>query len=127
MGLISSEVIRRYKNPSKKGNCDDTGLHIARAAGDNALCGDSVCMEFAVEGEGADARIVQARFEGNGCSLCIAAADALAEASEGATVQSVLALDFDGVCEALGGIQVSRSRRECVELPIRALRSALDR
>lgn len=123
--MISHEVIRRYNAPSRKGACNAEGYRIVRSGGDNALCGDSVSVELAIEGSGCAARIVQARFEGFGCALCVASADACAELIEGEQVSRASEVGVAGVCALLGGISVDRSRRECVELPIRAFKTAL--
>ena len=95
-------------------------------AGDNALCGDSVSVSLALSEEDRDAVIEQARFTGFGCSLCIASADVLMETVEGLKASDALLVGFDDVCAKLGGIEVDRSRAECVALPLRALAAALE-
>lgn len=125
--MMSSEVIRRYNSPIWKGCCDQGAGILACAEGDNALCGDRVSVSLRIEGDGLDARIEQARFEGFGCSLCIASADVFAEMVEGGTVARALSLGFDDVCATLGGIQVNRARRECVGMPVHAFKTALEK
>jgi NifU-like protein involved in Fe-S cluster formation len=65
------------------------------------------------------------RWDGYSCSLCAAAADVLAELCTGRTVEACMQLQEQDIKLALGGIEPSRSRMECVRLPLTTMKEAL--
>lgn len=134
MWASSDKIITRYKAMSRRGSiaCDDApggrgkGRRIVRAQGDNPLCGDSLVMEALVEKtcDGEDA-VRAVRFDGYGCSLCLASADMVAESVEGMKVRAALAFSQDDLKRAWGGLEIGRSRQACLELSVQVLHRAL--
>lgn len=113
-----SDVIRqRWRKPARRG-----ALAGANAVAEdvNPLCGDRVRMEFRV----ADARIAEARFSGDSCAICTAAADVLAEHVAGRSVADALAVERETILEVLEA-DIRPTRMRCVTLPISVLRQAL--
>lgn len=126
MDLMDERIIELYRHPRWKGLPKGApSARSARACGDNSLCGDTLTMEVAVEGAGRDACVSTVRFDGYGCSLCLATADLLAERARGARADSVAAWEFQDVLDAWGGLKVGRSRAACARLPLRVLQDAL--
>jgi nitrogen fixation NifU-like protein len=114
--MYTDRLLDHYRNPRNKGHLDAPDL-VAEEY--NPLCGDRVTIEVAVE----NGRIVEARFDGRGCALCLGAASILAEAIQGRTLDELSALDQD---EFLAELQsaVRPSRLKCALLPWMAFRHA---
>jgi len=72
-----------------------------------------------------DGVIGDACYDGYGCSLCIASAEALLEQAIHRPAAEVLSLEAPEILSGLGGITVGRTRMKCVELPIQTLKKAL--
>lgn len=102
------------------------GARVATAAGENPFCGDELEMRLVMRPGATGAwRIEDVAFDGYGCTLCLAAADAVAEYACGREAAEASALGFEGLCGLLGGLEVGRTRRGCAELPLRVMRQAL--
>ncbi|WP_180326733.1 iron-sulfur cluster assembly scaffold protein [Raoultibacter phocaeensis] len=129
--MDTDEVMRRYRDPRFRGDpaslgAEAEGVRITAASGENTLCGDSLSVAFHVrECLGGDAIVERGCYEGYGCSLCIASAEAVMEAVRGRSVADCLALSEEEVIEALGAVEVGRSRKKCLRLPLEAMRAAL--
>ena len=114
--MYTDRLLDHYRNPRNKGHLDAPDL---AAEEYNPLCGDRVTIEAAVE----NGRIVEARFDGRGCALCLGAASILTEAIRGRTLNELEALGKD---EFLAELQsaVRPSRLKCALLPWMAFRHA---
>ena len=98
----------------------------ASARGDNPFCGDELEVRVRLRRDGVRGWIVErAAFDGYVCTLCLAAADALMEAAEGMSAADARALTGEDACALLGGLEVGRTRKGCVELPATVLSRAL--
>ena len=99
---------------------------LVSARGDNPFCGDELEVRAELTRTGAgEWAVARAAFDGYACTLCLAAADALMEAAEGMTLAQVQAATHDDVCRWLGGLEVGRTRKGCVDLPLTVLGRAL--
>ena len=74
--LYKARLLQHFKRPSNRGGLAGADY---RARGWNPLCGDEI--EVAVFCAGRQFR--QVRFEGRGCSVCIASASMMTEAATG--------------------------------------------
>ena len=101
------------------------GLRVLTASGDNALCGDTLTVAVRVSFDDGHAVVQDMRYAGYACSLCLATADVLAEQVRGMDVRVAANLALDDMKRMWGGLNVGRSRRDCVDLPVRTLRRAL--
>lgn len=123
--------MRRYRDPRFRGKPESLGsksdgIRIAVASGENMLCGDSLSVALRVrELPGGGLVVERGCYEGYGCSLCIASTEVVMEAVCSLPIVDCLALSDDEVIAALGGIEVGRSRKRCLRLPLEALRAAL--
>jgi NifU-like protein involved in Fe-S cluster formation len=122
----------RYRNPVYRDDVSGflqeyrelPGIIVVSASGDNPLCGDTLRIGISVD---ADLRTVnQACYEGYGCSLCIASAEALLESLKGKSVDACLAMSVNELLASLGDVVVSRTRMKCIELPLLVLKKALN-
>jgi nitrogen fixation NifU-like protein len=115
-------------------------LRTHEAAAHNPLCGDNVTLRLRIEGQ----RVVEARFEGDGCALSRASASLLTLALAGRTPgeAEAIAAELDkllargpeheaanremlGDLVSLEGVRDVPARRRCATLPWEALRAAL--
>ena len=131
---MEDEVMKRYRAPSYFGELDLSaeddfgGRRSVSASGENALCGDTLTLAFAVRSRvGEDSLVERARFTGYGCSLCLASADALMEMMEGRAVSDCLTLSEASLRNALGEPEIGRSRTKCLMLPLDIAKRALSR
>ena len=144
-------ILERYRNPRHQGKFVGS-THTAD--GDNPFCGDFIELYLELQGHGQDAIIARAAFEGYACSLCIASTDLLLERITGMSVAQALSIDLDDLLsywgdaekcrnnhcmpssgqfasesdkQAVSGasLELGRTRRGCVELPLRVLERAL--
>ena len=96
------------------------------AHGENPFCGDELEIRLALTpSEQGDIHIEHVAFDGYGCTLCMAAAEAVSEHIEGLPIAHAAALTFDDVCMLLGGLEVGRTRKGCVELAAHIVARAL--
>ena len=114
-----------------------------RANGHNPLCGDKVTIALVIE----NGRVIDARFQGVGCAISIAAASLMIEAIKGKTEQDVREIfrkfhtglttaddaagaatlaDLDKLA-VFGGVREYPVRVKCATLPWHTLIAALDR
>ena len=124
MDILDDAILERYDNPRFHG-IEGAAAEGLRAKGENPLCGDTLELAVATSASGETSRVDEVRFEGYGCSLCLATADLLAERARGRTIQDVASWTLEDVLEAWGGLQVGRARAACARLPLSVLQSAL--
>ena len=152
MDITSPLIIERYKNLRYRESADaaeegtpsghvtpDAGAfddgaamspsspcRVLEARGDNPLCGDDLRVRLKIEDAPTGAIIRRARYAGYGCSLCLACADVLMEHVEGMPAREAAKLTVEDVKRLWGGLEVSRSREDCVALSANVLRHALE-
>ncbi len=115
-----SDVIReRWRRPRFRGEVPDA---TASAEDVNPLCGDRVRIALVI----ADARVATARFTGDSCAICTAAADVVAELVTGRTVDESRAIEVADVLDVLDA-DIRPTRMRCATLPVDVLRTALQR
>jgi nitrogen fixation protein NifU and related proteins len=114
--MYTERLLEHYRQPRNKGHLEEPDL---AAEEYNPLCGDRVTVEARVE----DGRIVEARFDGRGCALCLGAASILTEILQGRRLEELKALGRD---EFLAELQspIRASRLKCALLPWMAFRHA---
>lgn len=87
----------------------------------NPFCGDEVTIELSIDGD----RIVDARFQGRGCSISQAAASMLMETIVDMPVGELS--DWDaGNMLALLGVELGPVRRKCAVLALTAVQRGLE-
>lgn len=93
------------------------------ASGGNPGCGDIVVLYAKLDDDG---RIVDAAFEGDGCTISQAGASMLTEELVGKTLNEVTEMSFEDVIEDMGKDVVS-SRTRCATLALSTAKSAANR
>ena len=114
--MYTERLLDHYRNPRNRGRLDAPDL---AAEEYNPLCGDRVTIEMRTEA----GRIIEARFEGRGCALCLGAASILTELIRGQTLDELRALDQEEFLVQLQS-KPRPSRLKCALLPWMAFRHA---
>ena len=84
--LYQEVILDHYRKPRNKGVVDESTHNITM---NNPLCGDVVELLLTVR----DGRIVDAGFEGHGCSISQASASMMTERLKGRSFEEALAMD----------------------------------
>lgn len=88
--LYQQVILDHYKKPRHKGKTNPIDR---QQRGHNPSCGDTIELTVHLAPSAADnaeSRIVDVKFEGEGCAIAIASADLMAEALRGKTVPEAL-------------------------------------
>ena len=113
----SEHLLDHFRNPRNYG-----GLAAPDVAFEefNPLCGDRVRMELRIR----EGRIEAARFVGDGCAICLAAASILTELIEGAGIDDEQIISEAELLSSLKS-EIKPARLKCAYLPLAALRSGV--
>lgn len=119
MSSLYTEIIQdAYRWPHHRGEmADPTHSH----EDENPLCGDALRVQLRVE----NGRIVEARFQGQGCAISQAAAELMLGRVENQPVSVVSTLGKDDVLAELGLPHISPARLKCALLSLEVLRGAV--
>jgi nitrogen fixation NifU-like protein len=120
--MYTERLLDHYRRPRNKGHLEATDAvsgEVLVAREYNPLCGDEVTVEALVE----DGRIVEVRFDGRGCALCMGAASILTEAVRGRSLDELASFGQEEYLEELGST-VRPARLKCALLPWMAFRHA---
>ncbi|MCY2928513.1 MAG: iron-sulfur cluster assembly scaffold protein [Planctomycetota bacterium] len=115
-GAFSELVMDHYRRPRNRGpmeNADGTGT------GGGGECSDTLTIRIRVAGE----RIVEARFECEGCPPTVACGSIITEMAAGKDLDEAAAIAGESVCDALG--IVAAEYRHCGDLAAEALGNAI--
>ena len=122
--MYTDRLLDHYRRPRNKGHLEQSDSlsetdQVLAAREYNPLCGDEVTIEALVE----EGRIVEVRFDGRGCALCMGAASILTEAVRGRSLEDLVSFGQDEYLEDLGST-VRPARLKCALLPWMAFRHA---
>jgi len=114
--MYTERLLDHFRHPRNRGAFESPDL-----AGEeyNALCGDRVRIEARVE----DGWIVEARFNGRGCALCLSAASILTEMVAGKALAALKAISAEAFLAELES-PIRPARLRCALLPWMAFRRA---
>jgi nitrogen fixation protein NifU and related proteins len=132
--LYRQVIMDHYKKPRNRGVLED-GSHTINM--NNPTCGDRIELTFKVE----DGKVIDAKFEGDGCSISMSSASMMTQAIKGKNVDEALKLskifsdmmqgkeyddDIDlGDIEALQGVAKFPARIKCATLAWKAMEKGL--
>ena len=134
--LFREILLDHYRHPRHRGEVDSPD---SKTHGHNPLCGDEVDISLRLE----DGRLAAIGFEGQGCSISMAAASMMSEEVDGKPLPEVRdiigrfrALLVEGKdpselgdlgdLEALAGVRQYVARIKCAMLPWTALEAGLE-
>ncbi len=118
MNWIVEELLYRYRQPKNRGKVKGEG--VLTGAFGNPGCGDVVRVFVKVR----DGRVVEARFEGEGCTVSQGVADMLMDRVKGMSVEEVRGLTLEDISGMIGEDLV-RLRPKCSSVALNALKVAL--
>ena len=107
-----------YQNPRNRGALEDADVHLS---GGNPGCADRVEMYAKVSPDG---RVEDVTFEGEGCTISMAAASYVTELVSGMTVEEVEALSFETLIDDLGR-EVVMARPTCATVALGTLKQGV--
>lgn len=90
------------------------------ASGGNPGCGDIVVMYADLD---VDGRVVEASFQGEGCTISQAAASMLTEELVGKTLEEIAAMSYEDVIDEMGR-EVVATRTRCATLALTIVKGA---
>jgi nitrogen fixation protein NifU and related proteins len=115
--LYSEVLLDHFRNPRNYGSLPSPDVAHEEF---NPLCGDRIRIELEIN----DNRIIAARFVGDGCAICIAAASLLTELVLGADIDQGEVISSEKLLSSLKS-DIKPSRVKCALLPLEALRSCV--
>jgi nitrogen fixation NifU-like protein len=113
--LYRDNIIDHYQNPRNYGTLDHPDISYEDS---NPVCGDEIRMDLKVQ----DGRVVDARFQGHGCSISQASASMLTEDIIGKTLDEVKQIDKQYILDLLG-IPLGPVRLKCALLSLKVLKA----
>jgi nitrogen fixation protein NifU and related proteins len=113
--LYRDNIIDHYQNPRNYGTLEHPDISYEDS---NPVCGDEIRMDLKTQ----DGRVVEARFQGHGCSISQASASMLTEEIIGKTLEEVKQIDKQYLLDMLG-IPLGPVRLKCALLPLKVLKA----
>ncbi len=110
-------LLEHYQNPQHKGHVDDATF--VRSGG-NPGCSDLVEISAHVSDDG---HVDAIAFDGQGCTISMAAADYVAEIAQGLSLEEIEALSADNLIDELGR-EVVQTRPTCATAALSILKQA---
>jgi len=116
MSEYSEIVLDHAKNPRNQGSMADAN---ARGYQMNPVCGDTLALMLRIDG----GVVAKAAFQTEGCTASVATSSILTEIVRGLSLDDALALSYEDISEAVGGLPPSKLHSAA--LVIDALRRAI--
>ncbi len=113
--LYRDNIIDHYQNPRNFGTLEHPDISYEDS---NPVCGDEIRMDLRIQ----DGRVVDARFQGHGCSISQASASMLTEDIIGKTLEEVKQIDKQYLLDMLG-IPLGPVRLKCALLSLKVLKA----
>jgi nitrogen fixation protein NifU and related proteins len=115
--LYSDTLLDHFRHPRNYGDLVNPDISHESF---NPLCGDRIRIEVKLR----DTSVQEARFKGDACAICTAAASLLTELILGTSVAAIAAISNDRLISALES-DIKPTRLQCALLPLEALREGL--
>lgn len=109
-------ILDHYNNPHHKGKLDDPNIMVN---GGNPGCGDIVTVYVKLDNND---RITDAMFDGQGCTISMAASSLVMDKIIGKTIAEVDAMDYSELIQELGP-EVVQSRIRCATLAMDTIKA----
>ncbi len=113
--LYRDNIIDHYQNPRNYGTLEHPDISYEDS---NRVCGDEIRMDLQTR----DGRVVDARFQGHGCSISQASASMLTEEIIGKTLEEIKQIDKQYLLDMLG-IPLGPVRLKCALLSLKVLKA----
>ena len=113
--LYRDNIIDHYQNPRNYGTLEHPDISYEDS---NPVCGDEIRMDLKIQ----DGRVIDARFQGHGCSISQASASMLTEEIIGKSLEDVKQIDKQYLLDMLG-IPLGPVRLKCALLSLKVLKA----
>jgi len=117
MDLYREEILDHYQHPRNFGKMKGASSHAHQT---NPLCGDDIEMFLRLR----LGQVVDVKFQGKGCAICLAGASMLTEYVKGKTKKQLTRFSEKDMLDLLG-IEVSETRKKCALLSLGVLKNCL--
>ena len=115
--LYSDILLDHFRHPRNYGSLDSPDVSNEQF---NPLCGDRIRLELKLQ----QSVVSEARFKGDACAICTAAASLLTEMARGKDLEELATLPDTQLISALES-DIKPARLQCALLPLHALREGL--
>lgn len=115
--LYSDTLLDHFRHPRNYGSLDAPDVSNEQF---NPLCGDRIRIELKLE----QSSVTEARFKGDACAICTAAASLLTELARGKDCKELANMPDAQLISALES-DIKPARLQCALLPLHALREGL--
>jgi len=115
--LYSDILLDHFRHPRNYGSLDSPDVSNEQF---NPLCGDRIRLELKLE----QSIVSEAKFKGDACAICTAAASLLTELALGKDVNELANIPDARLVSALES-DIQPARLQCALLPLHALREGL--
>jgi len=115
--LYSDILLDHFRHPRNYGSLDSPDVSNEQF---NPLCGDRIRLELKLQ----QSVVTEARFKGDACAICTAAASLLTEMARGKDLEELANLLDAQLISALES-DIKPARLQCALLPLHALREGL--
>ena len=115
--LYSDILLDHFRRPRNYGSLTAPDISNEQF---NPLCGDRIRFELKLDG----ATVSEARFKGDACAICTAAASLLTEMIAQLDLDTLAAISDEQLLAALAS-DIQPARLQCALLPLQALREGL--
>ena len=113
--LYRDNIIDHYQNPRNRGTLENPDISYQDS---NPVCGDEIRIDLKVQ----DGRVIDARFNGRGCSISQASASMLVEDIIGKSLDEVRHIEKQDILDMLG-IPLGPVRLKCALLSLKVLKA----
>ena len=111
-------LMEHYQHPYHKGHLEDADISLS---GGSPGCSDVVTMQATFDEDG---KLKEVYFEGEGCTVSMAAASYVSEITEGKTPDEIEAMSFEDLIDALGR-EVVITRPTCATTALGTLKKGV--
>lgn len=111
--LYREIILEHYKNPENRGEVKD-GIEVEEM---NPLCGDRLKISVKIK----NGIIEEAKFQGGGCAISMAAADILLNMIKGKKLSEVQKMSGQEIEKAMG-VELTSTRKKCAYLGLEVLK-----
>ena len=115
--LYKEIILDHYKNPNNLGTIKN-GIQVEEV---NALCGDKIKIWLEVK----NGTITDAKFQGSGCAISVAATDILMDMIKGKKITDVQQMSGAEIENEMG-IELSSVRKRCAYIGLEAIKKIKD-
>jgi nitrogen fixation NifU-like protein len=115
--LYKEIILDHYQNPNHRGKLIGGSAGWRMAGEVNMSCGDSLKISVKIEED----KIVDAKFDGGGCAISMAAVDMLLDKVIGMKLTDVKKMSGAEI-EEMMGVELTPSRKKCAYLGLEVLK-----